>query len=342
MNNKIQYDIFDLIKFIMSIVVVAIHAHPLGEYHYSIYPWARIAVPTFFLISAYLFFLKYDMQDSDVNRYMQLKKFCIRNLKLYLFWFIVLLPITFYTKRYFAGGILKGLIQLFNDFLFSYTFRMSWYIMALILGVIIVCILTKIPYGNLITFILGIVLNSLCCLLSNYAEVFTGLNSIFKIYPGDFFLSFPVGIIWIFLGKYFSEHNFNKWKTRYIWDGFLVSCFLLACEQKIIFCLGVPKYNDCYFMLWPVCSFMFLLLLRSKINLNNPKLFREVSTVVYCMHGSLLLFVRFFMKWAGISYETLPGSLFCFAFTYVFCFFAAIAIRVIVSKGKFRWIKYAY
>lgn len=57
MNNKIQYDIFDLIKFIMSIVVVAIHAHPLGEYHYLIYPWARIAVPTFFLISAYLFFL---------------------------------------------------------------------------------------------------------------------------------------------------------------------------------------------------------------------------------------------------------------------------------------------
>lgn len=342
MNKKIQYDIFDLAKFIMSMVVVAIHAHPLGEFHYLIYPWARIAVPTFFIISGYLFFKKYNVQNSDSDKYVQLKKFCIRNLKLYLFWFIVLAPITFYTKHYFTDGIWKGGLRLFNDFWFSYTFRMSWYIMALILGVVIVCLLTSIPYGNILTFVVGIILNGICCMLSNYEEVFVGLSHIFKDYPGDFFLSFPVGILWIFIGKYFSEHNFSKWKTSYIWSGFLVSCFLLVCEQKIIYLLGVPQYNDCYFLLWPVCSFMFLLLLRSKISLKNPKLLREASTVVYCMHGSLLLCVRFFMNKIGISYEVLPGSLLCFLFVYVSCFCTTIVIHFVVSKGKLKWLKYAY
>lgn len=51
--EKQNYDIFDLAKFILAIFIIAIHSEFLPH---ILYPWLRIAVPLFFVISAYLFF----------------------------------------------------------------------------------------------------------------------------------------------------------------------------------------------------------------------------------------------------------------------------------------------
>ena len=51
LTNRIA--IFDIVKFFLSLMVVAIHCElfPL-----TLYPWLRLAVPLFFVISSYLFF----------------------------------------------------------------------------------------------------------------------------------------------------------------------------------------------------------------------------------------------------------------------------------------------
>lgn len=77
MSNRDNIDVFDVAKFIMAIMVVSIHT--LGKY--AIYPIFRIAVPLFFMISSFLFFS--NSKKNNGTKY--LKKFCIRNIKLYFF-----------------------------------------------------------------------------------------------------------------------------------------------------------------------------------------------------------------------------------------------------------------
>lgn len=85
MEQRKEIEILDVAKFVMAIMVVGIHT--LGKY--GIYPLFRIAVPLFFMISSYLFFSDPDKCGNVIC----LKKFCLRNIKLYTFWFIALMPV---------------------------------------------------------------------------------------------------------------------------------------------------------------------------------------------------------------------------------------------------------
>ena len=55
MVNKTNYDILDLAKFIFSLMILAIHTSLFPK---ILYPWLRIAVPMFFIISSFLLFKK--------------------------------------------------------------------------------------------------------------------------------------------------------------------------------------------------------------------------------------------------------------------------------------------
>ncbi|MDE5897257.1 MAG: acyltransferase [Clostridia bacterium] len=117
----------DLAKYLFAILVVSIHligyafanmaqdgAPPTGNSN----PWmlfgfplyyvfARSAVPFFFIASSYFLFRKIG-QDSN-SRKVIIRKYCIRLLKLYAFWFVVSVPIIVYRhfiapEGDYAGG----------------------------------------------------------------------------------------------------------------------------------------------------------------------------------------------------------------------------------------------
>lgn len=100
-----NYDALDLLKFIMSIMVVAIHTRLFED---VTFPWLRIAVPVFFMISSYFFFAKIRNTETVAQK-SALLNFTKRNLQLYLFYFVLLLPITLYHK-----------LQLFKTIFFTY------------------------------------------------------------------------------------------------------------------------------------------------------------------------------------------------------------------------------
>ena len=60
-------DTFDILKYILSFMIIAIHTG--GGYARALYPWLRIAVPLFFMISAYLLFSKYVKQSFENKKY---------------------------------------------------------------------------------------------------------------------------------------------------------------------------------------------------------------------------------------------------------------------------------
>ena len=126
MTQRKTIEILDVTKFVLAIMVVGIHT--LGKY--GIYPLFRIAVPLFFMISSYLFFSNPEKRGNIGF----LKKFCIRNLKLYCFWFIVLMPVFLPLGGYLTGNLLFNVFKLIIKVFFGSTFTASWYISALVIN----------------------------------------------------------------------------------------------------------------------------------------------------------------------------------------------------------------
>ncbi len=179
MKNK-NLDSIDLLKVILSIAVIAIHVNPFGRFGEIIFPICRIAVPIFFIISSYFLFNKL---SNSSNPKEVIINFIKRNLKLYLFWFIVLLPITFMTREYYNYGFIEAIRKILIDFLLSSTFIASWYIMALLQSVLIVYILSKkIPDKVLLAF--SMIIYLVCCLFSNYQNLLYG-SSVLEFYNNN-------------------------------------------------------------------------------------------------------------------------------------------------------------
>ena len=70
---------FDILKLVLAILIVGIHSTKAGM---ILRPVFRLAVPLFFIISSYLFFLKQCTLSSWRERYKGLKKYAKRINKL--------------------------------------------------------------------------------------------------------------------------------------------------------------------------------------------------------------------------------------------------------------------
>lgn len=135
-------DSIDLAKIILSLMVVAIHVPPArgGAYEILI-PILRTAVPIFFMLSGYLLFGK--IKDCTIEEKKSIvTNYIIRILKLYLSWFVILLPVTIIRGDYFVDGISVGILEILKDFVLGSTFPASWYLMAVVIGTILVFIIS--------------------------------------------------------------------------------------------------------------------------------------------------------------------------------------------------------
>ena len=76
-NIKTSDAKFDILKLVMSFFVVAIHMALFPE---ILYPWLRIAVPLFFIMTGFFFFGKLQkIQDYKAQK-RAVKDFALRNL----------------------------------------------------------------------------------------------------------------------------------------------------------------------------------------------------------------------------------------------------------------------
>ncbi len=75
-NNNAVVDVFRLI---LCIMVVAIHT---GIFHDYLYPWLSLAVPLFFIMSAYFFFNKIKLSE---NTFPALKNLYLKILNIIVF-----------------------------------------------------------------------------------------------------------------------------------------------------------------------------------------------------------------------------------------------------------------
>ena len=315
-------DSVDILKFLMSIAIVAIHSGLGGAGKASfIYPWARIAVPVFFIVSAYLFFRKYNAGDADQKK-ARLKKFITRNMQLYAFWLVVLLIPTLMIRKWFDAGLLFGFIEMVRSFLFGSTFVASWYIMATVIAICIIAALMK-HLSNRTMLIIFVLCYLFACLTSNYwnliashEHVAASLKALFRVF-GNPYNNFFVALFWVLLGKIIAEHE-SSIRSAYknnrckviIWLLLVLGCILLLIEQLVISTFGLASKNDCFFMLPIPAICLFIIVLNSNIRTNLAKEMRATSTITYCFHATFLSLLRSYLHEIGFSdYGILEFSL---------------------------------
>lgn len=334
MEQRKSIEIFDVAKFIMSIMVVGIHT--LGKY--GIYPLFRIAVPLFFMISSYLFF----KNSSKRGNAKYLKKFCVRNIKLYSFWFIILMPVFLWFGGYLKGNLPLNAVKLIAKIFFGSTFSASWYISALVIGMCFVFFWDNLKINYRILLIITFVIYAICCFNSNYRNLMEDSSFVVmlnKVYPGTIYNSFLVGLFWITLGYVFVHKKSIYNKKRSLICLFF-SCIFLLAEYFIVEKYHCTVDNDCYFMLVPVCYFIFENLANSNLQFKkiNVRLLRKYSTIIYCVHGSLAIIIEH----CWLPKSNVTDCFLKFAIVLAISLIVAYLIFVFEKKKMFKWLHYAY
>lgn len=339
-----NYDILDFTKYVLSIMIVAIHADIFPT---MLYPWLRLAIPLFFIISSFLLYDKVNHSARE-ERGIIIRKYIIRQLKLYLFWFVVLLPVTIEVRSgWFNLGMLEGVKNMVKNILFSSTFVASWYITATILATLIVNKMSE-KIDDKVLLLGYFFVYFICCLVSSYSGFFenmTIIKEIYRIYESIFtspVFSFPVALLWILIGKIFADYKSMVANKRKVIALLLIlSGVLLFIEWKWVYQITGTYKNDCYFFLVPMAILIFYLILPIKIQLKNPKLLRNISTITYPLHASLVLVVRAILNKVFPLNAELINTL-TFVTTLGGCYIVCWTILKLENKKYFKLLKYSH
>ena len=299
MKNRVN-SVFDILKIILAIMIVFLHGKVLFNY---IYPWIRIAVPLFFVISSYFLFCKLNKESNEEKRKDILKKFVMRNLKLYLIWFVIFLPLVIINKGYFVNCcFMKGIFTMIKDFFINSTFPTSWFIMALIEGVIIIYFSSK-KINNKVLFVLTLLTNIFVIMTCSYDflfpnVVFSDFYNSTKIIPNN---SFIVGLLWIMIGKLFADNQdkIKVYKKKKNIVFIIVVGILFYLEWFLVRGITNDPYKPCYFMLIPFTILIFYYIINIKpFYFKQSLLLRKMSTVIYVSHKAFMII---FSKFIGVN-----------------------------------------
>lgn len=297
------YASLDWLKLILSLAIVCIHAD-LWRGEPPVILWC--AVPLFFVMSSYFFWCRAGQLDGKERR-AALGKFLLRSGRLYLFWFILLLPLTLAIRDYLSAGVGTGVWHLIRDLLFGSTFRSSWFLSALCLGMVIVYLLSvRLPAWAVLLLTLPAYL--LCCLFHNYYGLIADCGWLIRLYQGylsifgTFANSFPEALFWVALGRWLAgrakkapgPRPVGRLVVRLILTGLCVG--LLVGEKYLVDSIGGAAARNFYVSLVPLCALSFPLLrdMPWPARMSGPRLtgtLRRLSTVTFCLHASVITVV---------------------------------------------------
>lgn len=308
-KKSVQLPGLDVLKFGMAMLVVAIHAQlfkEIGWLYDFVHPLKYSAVPVFFVVSAYLFFSREQTGSKALGHY--LKRLGL----FYLFWFVLLLPVTVGIRKWYAHFDLAEFVR---DLFLGSTFRGSWFIMALLIGVPVIHFARRILHPFVLLFATFAI-----HLPFQYPEWWPNAEW------GSF--SFIPSLLWIDIGSLLASNAIGtapgkKWLGAALlpvlycgmlfrnWEPLLKPAFVVA----LVLC----------FLNWPLQPRPVHLTLR------------KMGILVYVLH------FPFNNALKGLALKVSPvwGNSFLHYFVILGCAsFLAWAILKLQSKPFFGWLKY--
>lgn len=286
MAERKVYSSIDLMKFLSAFLVIGIHTSPFEltssfiDYGFSIL--TRIAVPFFFVSSAFLYFSK----ENSLKRTI---KYCKRILSLYFVWSALYMLFGFINAGYFDKEIL---FEFFETFAIQ-GYKHLWFLWAIFIAMLIVSIFDLYVKNDFIIYTVSLVLYSVGLVMSTYAGLLFKIEGFEQIYN---FVSFNIGfrnglvygLPFVLMGRYFAitdkKININKSVL-----GMVISFIALAAESFFVIKIITTKDTILWISTLPILFFLFSLVLNIEIKENKILFFmRKSSVLMYCIHPMII------------------------------------------------------
>ena len=256
--------------------------------------------------------------------------FCKRLAILYLFWCVVWSPIIYLQKDYFHPLSPFAPLYLIRDFLFGSVFDASWFLGALLVGVPLVYVLSRVMKMACF-WIIPLGVYAFICFREYYPMTWNVVDGWYKssLSENGMCLSFPTGLIWISLGYILSHDRvvavFSQWRSCRLWLLAILSILLLE------FGFSIPAASNII-----TVALLFVVSYTMKLP-QHPNLYKRLRTY------SILFYV------IHDCFKKIPKQLFgmengpaLFFITIIFCFLASEIILRLRTRRGFGWLKYAY
>lgn len=338
MQTKQQYYGLDVLKFILAILVAARHVIQVfftadSRAHILIGSWlSNLAVPSFFMISAFFLFQKVDPNRPDRG---VIGRYCYKVLRLYVIWSVLYLPIDFYNWYHGQSTLWENVRYYIQCFFFSSSIVQLWYLPAMAVGCLIVWFLytkrMRLWQILLITgllFAIGVIGDNwyfnqqlpprVYELLMDYCKVFITMRN------GVFYGSFYAAI-----GLLFAK---TKWRLP-VWAAAVGAvCFIGLMYQEVVKCSS----TNMVFTAAPAvyCLFTAVISLRGNAHVIFERL-RGMSEWVYLSHFYFFYFFSWTRPWNPFPMTNkwilamILGAILVFA-----------GLMVVLAERKpFRWLK---
>lgn len=331
--------VFDITKFIMALMVVAIHAQLYPE---LLYPWLRLAVPMFFMISSYFLFGKLNRLTSEREKDRAVNQYVVRNLKLLAFYSILFSPIYIREQQWFVNGIGKGILLMFREIIFGSTFPASWFIMACVIGTLMIYYGSK-YISDAALILISLIVYGIVAVRSAYTFAIEDIALIMNFYTNVekiivyIMLSFPVSLIWIVFGKLFAENKLNL-KLAAAMLGAIISGAALYLESSYVDRQYEGYYADCYLLMVPFAVMVFAVVRQLHIQEFRWNVsMRKISTIIFTTHVYTLKVIGLILRKVG--FYTIPLQ---YVLTIVSCVSFSLFLLWLEKKKGFGWLKYAH
>lgn len=325
-TKKIIYG-FDLLKFILALLIIAGHTSLFEEYS-SLSQFrenlSSIAVPTFMAISAFLFFKKiYSKQEGEESKVLLIKT--VKRLAiLFLCWYVLMLPMTYF--KFFSVANFKETI--FAIFM-SCTFNGYWFIKALIINT---CIFYFCRNGNKLV---------ICTIISWFLYLFFSYNYIYHFidFPYHPYYSFYYNMAFYSVGVLFARYGQNILSKN-------VQITLIFILWFVLFLLGFMKYFN---PLYKLLSIPLIFLLFYHWNLNPKPLYktlRDMSIILYMVHFALIWLYDGVCKISMNQESTLFNVMQLSIIRFIIISLMAIIIALLIikneNKPRLSFLKYLH
>jgi serine/alanine racemase len=334
MNHPHDTRFLNIMKLLMAFFVMVVHFSPFKTinpilHHLSIHSFPRIAVPYFFLSSGYL------LSTNGVILNERLRKTLKKLTSLYLFWTLLHLPLIILELTYLPNPDPLW-ISLSRSFLFEGSFLHLWYLLASIIGLIIISFLLKffsiekVLVISLFLYIIGVLGDS----YYGFSIGLRGLSEFMKLLfqfirttrNGLFFAP-----IFIILGMVLKKYpkNYSKWFLSVVLG---VVLLLSAAEVLWLKDMAWARDYNLTFTILPLSLITFMLSLQIKVNFDTTW-FKEVAATLFYIHIGVYVLVQFILTGGDTTYFKNYGWE-AFLITLVISMFVTLLIH------KFKKVKF--
>ena len=373
-ENKKPYVTIDIAKFVMAILVVAIHVHPFSGEVAFVYDdiVARIADPLFFQITAFLFFEKVFREDKDIWRsepgwhqralsWQKLGHYMKRILQLYTAWFILYAPVVCYRTVQELGftlslqGMGRIVISLLRKYWLSGYYGAMWFMTALLFAMPLtffvtkylgpgICVLLSAPW-----FLLTVARMEYCSITDHWQVMPYCDHAIYGIF-GWYANGLTYGFFFCALGMWMAYKRskaFGATETAQMGikntDGllpFFISFLLLIVEAHVIRDKNLGQSYGAMFFLIPTSYFLLRWLLSVEILNEKSKIcthLRRLSIMIFAIHYGVMELLQFGME----TYTTQEWNTTVLYFVVLAVTIGCAELLLLLQK-KIKWLHVLY